>query len=123
VPILLLVDKLTFSNVVIVLLTNIIIDSDHLIRYAFFEKPFTIKEYKKHQKEHYKTKHQRLYLFHTLEFLVLLIYLALLNDLFFILFIGFLIHWIGDLVVYIKAKKGKDLLPWTITYHIWSNRK
>jgi hypothetical protein len=112
----------TLEGMFIVVFSTILIDSDHIFRYFFDRKErkgMNITHYIEYLEHHTKEKVQKLLIFHTFEFFVLLWILSLHNYIAHYFFIGFFLHFIADLAPYYRHHRTiKKLKEWFFTWHI-----
>jgi len=83
----------------IIFLSSILIDFDHILYYA--------KNNFKTFRADFKNKTPHLYIFHTLEFILLLIALSLFSEIFIFILIGCFFHISLDILIYLKKYKRK----------------
>ncbi|MEM4259717.1 MAG: hypothetical protein QXG00_00615 [Candidatus Woesearchaeota archaeon] len=106
----------------IVVFSTVLIDSDHIFRYFFDKKEkrklFTA-NYFEYLEKHTREKTQKLLIFHTFEFFILLWILSRYSQIFFYFFLGFFLHFITDLAPYYNHHRNlKKLNEWFFTWHI-----
>ncbi|MDP7115505.1 MAG: hypothetical protein QF632_04715 [Candidatus Woesearchaeota archaeon] len=101
-------------------LTGVLVDSDHIFEYFKHHKQFSYSKLK----QYYKTTNFQgiLNVFHTIEFLVLLLFLSFYHEFFIILTISFIIHWAMDFLQQIQKGYLHHRKP-SILWWIYKNRK
>lgn len=95
----LIIFKFSIPLAVIFVLASVLIDIDHIVEMKFNKaelKKIMVFDLKKYKKINYRTPQQYLHLFHTFEFMVLLLVLSLLYYPVFIVFLAFFVHLLTD---------------------------
>lgn len=117
-----LLHQYSVFGLVIVVLSTVLIDSDHVFRYIFDKKSrkgLNITHYAEYLDHHTSEKVQKLLIFHTFEFFLLLWLLSTYNLIVHYFFIGFFLHFLADLAPYYHHHKTiKKLREWFLTWHI-----
>jgi hypothetical protein len=94
-------------------------DIDHIFRYWYDKYRHNFTGLKKHLDMHYAMKKQRFLVFHTFEFLIVLGLLSYFSPVFYYIFLGWMIHMMGDLFLYFRHhRKVTKFFPWMMTWHI-----
>ncbi|MBR9705423.1 hypothetical protein GOV14_00135 [Candidatus Pacearchaeota archaeon] len=103
--------NLSLYEIMFLVLGGIIIDIDHLIYMIFREKLHNPKKIWKFHKQEYKINRPHFYIFHFLEIILLLMLISyFINWYLYLIFVGFLLHWIIDVATYIQYYKKTR--PW-----------
>jgi hypothetical protein len=100
--------------------STLIIDLDHLINFIFTMNLFSIKKNFKKIKHLVENKIPKFFIFHTFEFMIFLLLLALINQNVLFIFFGALTHLISDALSYIYFYK-KDfswIKHWSLIWNI-----
>ena len=110
-------------QIAIFFLTAFFIDVDHYIYFIFKKKSFNLKKAYKYflcLNKEMKTKKIRLLVFlHTIEFFILLvIFTFIYYSIFLPLLLGFLIHYILDLIARFIEKNKRYYREFSIIYHL-----
>ena len=92
----------------IIFISGIILDLDHLIYYKFNLKKL-IKDFKENI--------PHMYIFHTLEFILILVILSLFFQIAFFILIGVCLHILTDIIVDWKYIRGKFFKYYSIIYN------
>jgi len=103
--------KLTIFEIFLIGLGGVLIDIDHVFYMIFKERRYSIKRmFKFHQREN-AIKRPHFYLFHFIEIILILVLFGYFTNWYlFLIFIGFGLHWIFDVVSYIVMYKA--FKPW-----------
>ncbi len=112
-------------NILIIFLSSVLIDLDH-IQMVVVNKAFTIDkiiqldkqiypEYKQHPDTAYLNV---IYIFHTIEFNVVLAMTGILNNILFFISLGFIFHTICDVIYFLL--KRLPILRW-LSFVVWIN--
>ncbi len=114
------------TELMIVGLSGILIDIDHVIHILFKEKLLSPKKIIKWSKRELKLHRPHMFIFHTIEPIIIFIILAsFIHYYLFLVAIGFLLHWLSDAVQYIFIYKSYK--PWmqyfSLTYYLMSKPK
>ncbi|MFH1400621.1 MAG: hypothetical protein ABIH41_03815 [Nanoarchaeota archaeon] len=110
---------LSWQNMLILLIWTVLIDVDHIFYFLFTKEPKTMRSFVSHMKDNYTTKTQRMYLFHTLEFNLLLLWFGFTYPVLHLVLLGALTHIPADQVLYMKHHRNVWYLSkYTATYHI-----
>ena len=117
----------TPEQIVIIVLAGTIIDVDHLLYYAW-KKPHLLKrplQFYNMTVKHWRWYEAKLFLFHTLEFNLVILLLGFVNPLFFYISLGIGIHLIGDVYDYLlHLRSWVWLKHWFLTYYlVWYVKK
>ncbi len=101
-------------NVLIILISNILIDADHYLWYVFGMKSFNLPEaFKFYKNRKLRLRYKNiLHIFHTSEILIFLIILSFFNEFFLLVLIGVVIHLILD-VIDLISKGYLELRAWS----------
>lgn len=103
-------------NVLIILISNILIDVDHYLWYIFRIKKYNlINAFNFYKDRKLRKKYGRiLHIFHTSEILAILIILSFYNKFFFLILMGVVIHLILDVIYEFKMYiKNNDVRIWS----------
>ncbi|MBU3940387.1 MAG: hypothetical protein KKH88_00465 [Nanoarchaeota archaeon] len=103
---------------IIVFFSGFLIDIDHYIYYILKKRDFSLKKAYECEKKHFGK--DRLHIFHTIEFYILIFSLAIFHPFFFFILIGISFHQIIDIVdvIIFPYKRG-----WrTKSIYAWVNR-
>ncbi len=98
--------NIALINCIIVFLASVLIDTDHYLFYVKRHKNWNLK---KAYRWHYNLskKHKPImHIFHTLEFLILILILSFFHNLFFFIFLGLLFHSVFDIIDIFINNKG-----------------
>jgi hypothetical protein len=124
--------NLTFFQISLVFLSSIFLDLDHYFRYVFLTKRICpigfwkesmerMRKWKKiSQKEKNRIK-KPIFIFHGIEFLILLIILSLFYEIFLFVVLGMLFHLLLDYVDLLKRKEPLSLKISQI--YVWKTNK
>ncbi len=107
-------------SALLVIVSSFLIDFDHFIYFAFKFKNLNIfKTYRFYNVELKKrsidSTKKILLVFHTIEFLLLIIILSFFSKVFFILLLGIVLHYILD-IIYQVRRAGKIMIPISIIF-------
>lgn len=107
-------------NVLIILISNILIDADHYLWYVLKIKNIDlVKAFKFYKNRNIRVKHGRiLHIFHTAEVLILIIILSFYNKLFFFVLVGIVIHLILDVIYEFNNEYCKGLRFWSFLEYL-----
>jgi hypothetical protein len=123
--------KIPFYWLLIVFLSNIFIDIDHFFYYSLKnKKTFSIKSFKESyswykskskffnnlKKEELKKYYFGFYIFHGIEFLLLVFILSFFNKFFFFIFLGIGFHYTFDLIYALKEKWPLQKFSWIYSF-------
>ena len=96
--------NISLFNSSIVFLASVLIDVDHYLLYIYRRKNFSLKNAYLIHKKTSKNHKPMLHLFHTIEFLILILIFSFFNSFFLFILIGMLFHSFFDLVELIYEK-------------------
>lgn len=109
--------RLSLIEILLVGLGGVLIDIDHIFYMLFGQKIYSIKKAWKFHKKEFKAMRPHLYIFHFIEIiLIIMLIFYHINQYIFLIFFGFLLHWIFDAVKYIYHYKS--LKPWIKYYSL-----
>jgi hypothetical protein len=99
-------------DTIVLALSNILIDSDHLIYFLASQKTLSIKKMADWGKDKYRNHQPFFYIFHTIEFLSLITFLGIIlnNSLLKLISTGFALHLLCDSLVYFRYYRSYR--PW-----------
>ncbi len=102
-------------KVLVIFISNILIDSDHYLWYIFsFKKYNLFKAFKFYKNRTLRLKYKGiLHIFHTSEVLILIIILSFYSEIFFLILIGFVIHLILDAIYEFNNEHCRYLRAWS----------
>jgi len=110
-------DMYSLQFLIAMLAATILIDADHIIHFGITKKVFSFWKFVKHEKYFFRTKRPRTLLFHSIEFNLILFYLALAHPLMMAIFLATISHIICDIVSHYRYHRSmKDVKDWII-YH------
>ena len=103
------------ANVLIIFISNLLIDADHYLWYIFRMKSLNLfKAFKFYKNRTLRLKYRNiLHVFHTIEFLILIIVLSFYFEIFFLILIGIVIHLILDIIDLLMIRQCIDLRVWS----------
>jgi len=109
--------KLNLVEIILVGLGGILIDIDHVFYIIFGEKIYSFKKAVKFHKREFKLMRPHFFFLHFIEIIfILLIISYFVNWYAFLIFFGFLLHWLADALKYIYVYKS--LNPWIKYYSL-----
>lgn len=121
---LLALDAFSWGAMWIMLIVTTVIDFDHAVQYLVTQRNLDFKKGYRYYMRQFKTKKQRFYIFHTLEFHLVLFYLSFQSWTMFLIFFSAIMHLLADqLNYYFHHKALKDVQLWTTSGHIRSGLK
>jgi len=102
-------------KVLIIFISNLLIDSDHYLWYIFRMKSLNLfKAFKFFKNKKLRLKYKKiLHIFHTIEFLIVIIILSFYYEFFFLVLIGVVIHLILDVIDLLIIREYMDLRAWS----------
>jgi len=103
--------KLQLIEILLLGLGGILIDIDHILYMVFGEKIYSLNGMIKFHKANFKAMKPHFYLFHFIEVIIILLLVSDQNWYLFLIFFGFLLHYISDFIKYIYVYKG--FYSWT----------
>ena len=117
-----------------IFLASILIDLDHYLRYSLLKKKTNIKDFwnwsmKQTKKYHSMSKKQKkqytlpIFIFHSIEFWAIIIFLSFVNEFFLWILIGIAIHMIADTISLIIENDPLDMKFSIIYNYIISKNK
>lgn len=109
-------------NSIVVFFASVLIDVDHYIYYAIRKNIWNLSKTYREHKTLPKNHKPMLHIFHTSEFLVLILIFSLFNQIFLFIFIGLLFHSIIDIIDFIAVGK-LGCREFFITRYILSKNK
>lgn len=102
---------LNIAEAIIIGVGGIIIDLDHLIYGLFSAKKYSPIAFYKWVMKEFRMKRPHFFIFHTVEFVVLALFIGLLHPILLLLAIGFALHLATDAATYLI--KYRSFKPWT----------
>ena len=103
--------RLEMIEIFFVVLGGILIDLDHPLYMIFGKRITSIKEMIKFHKANFKSMSPHFYIFHFLEVIVILLLISFfIHKFLFLFFVGFMLHWICDVIKYFWVYHS--FLPW-----------
>lgn len=113
--------ELSSTNIWIVVLSGILIDLDHLIYVFFIAKKVRFKQIMQWYRREYSSHNPHLYIFHSLEFIIVIFLLGLLvNNFFIYVGIGLIFHLVLDWVAYLFYYKS--FKPWFKYFFLFTKK-
>lgn len=106
-----LVLNFTLKDALLLGTTGILIDIDHPLYFVISHKKISFSKFIEWTLHEYAIHNPHLYIFHTLESIMLLLVLGISNKLFFLVGFGFLIHLSVDAATYLIYYKS--FKPWS----------
>jgi hypothetical protein len=108
---------LTPLEIFLVGLGGVLIDIDHIFYMVFGEKIHSLKKAIKFHKREYKLMRPHFFFLHFIEIIIILMILSyFINWYLFLIFAGFLLHWIFDALKYIYFYRS--IVPWIEYYSL-----
>ncbi len=109
--------KLKFIEILLLGLGGIFPDIDHILYIIFGEKIHSIKKAWKFHKREFKLMRPHFFVLHFIEIIIILSVVSyFINWYLFLIFLGFILHWIADAIKYLWFYKS--LLPWIKYYSL-----
>ena len=109
--------RFKWEEILLIGLGGVIIDLDHILYQFFIVKNRTIKQMWEWHKRESKINRPHYYVFHYLEIMLIITILGyFFNWYLFLIFLGFILHWIVDAIMYINYYKS--LNPWIKYYSL-----
>ncbi|MEM4268055.1 MAG: hypothetical protein QXK37_04470 [Candidatus Woesearchaeota archaeon] len=109
------------SGVLIMLAVTVAIDLDHIITFLLTHKgKKTWSAFVNDMNYHFSNKKQRFYLFHKIEFVVVLFFLSSMDAFFSYAFIGVALHLCADIFVYCRYHKSFQKIKYFL--YFWDIR-
>ncbi len=109
--------KLELFEIFFIALGGVLIDLDHIFYIIFEEKIYSVKKAWRFHKKEFRLMRPHFYFLHFLEIIILLmIIFNFINWYLFLIFAGFLLHWILDSIKYIYHYKSFS--PWIKYYSL-----
>lgn len=93
-----LVPFIGLFNATIVFLASFLIDADHYFRYVYVEKDISVMNSIRYFYDKSKKRFHELYIFHTVEFWLLLLLLGFYSPVFIYILLGMLYHMVFDFI-------------------------
>ncbi|MFH1072591.1 MAG: hypothetical protein V1743_04140 [Nanoarchaeota archaeon] len=118
---LLLLDIFSWKSMLVMLIATIAIDLDHLFFYlgSFVKQPRSLRYVWVDGMGHYRDKKQQLFIFHTLEFVLVLFYFSRQDFTAFLVFFSALVHLLTDQLTYYFYHKDLGMMvQWTGYWHV-----
>jgi len=109
--------KLNPIEILLVGLGGVLIDIDHIFYIVFKEKIYSIKKAIKFHKREFKLMKPHFFFFHFIEIIILLLAISYFTNWYaFLIFFGFLLHWLADALKYIYFYRS--FFPWIKYYSL-----
>jgi len=107
-------------NVLIILISNILIDADHYLWYILrFNSYDLVKAFRFSKDKKLRLKYGRLlHIFHTAEVLILIIILSFYSEIFFLVLIGVVVHLLLDIIDLLLIRKHINLRIWSFLEYL-----
>lgn len=102
-------------KVLIIFISNLLIDADHYLWYVFRIKNLNLfKAFKFFKNRKLREKYKNiLHIFHTIEILIIIIILSFYSEIFFLVLIGVIIHLILDVIDLLIMRQCMDIRVWS----------
>ncbi len=115
--------KITFFEAFLIFFASVFTDFDHYTWYVLKKKDFSLKNAYIFQKKEMHIKHKPImHIFHTIEFLILILILSYFFNLLWFLLIGMLFHSFLD-IIDMQYRGILNLREYSLTRYIMSDKK